>query len=240
MSEGPDLPETEALAAEYALGVLSRTERAEAERRASSDPDFAALVETWGERLQPLLDGVAPVAPPAGVWSAIARTLPANENSALQGKLRFWRFAGVGSMGVAAASLAAAVMLANQGPQIAPPAAAPQLLNASLAPQQTGAQPLFIAAYDPMRHALIITSLVPPGADPEHVHELWIIPADGKPRSLGLVEPGQSKVLPLAPVTAPMLAEGSSLAVSVEPPGGSPTKDAPSGPIAATGRLSKI
>jgi anti-sigma-K factor RskA len=38
----------------------------------------------------------------------------------------------------------------------------------------------------------------------------------------------------------PSLAAGSALAVSVEPPGGSPKVDAPSGPIAAVGKLAKI
>ena len=46
---------------------------------------------------------------------------------------------------------------------------------------------LFVAAYDPDRKAVLISSLVPTGTDPGHVHQLWLIPADGKPRSLGFV-----------------------------------------------------
>jgi anti-sigma-K factor RskA len=38
----------------------------------------------------------------------------------------------------------------------------------------------------------------------------------------------------------PILSYGAVMAVSVEPPGGSPMKDRPSGPIAAMGKLSKI
>jgi anti-sigma-K factor RskA len=37
-----------------------------------------------------------------------------------------------------------------------------------------------------------------------------------------------------------MFAPGAAIAVSVEPPGGSPTKTAPSGPIAAMGKLDNI
>jgi anti-sigma-K factor RskA len=98
---------------------------------------------------------------------------------------------------------------------------------------------MFVAAYDPDRKALIITSLAPAGADSAHVHELWLIPADGKPRSLGIIEPGTSRRMPMARPLAPMVAEGAELAVTLEPPGGS-TKDGPSGPMAAVGELSKI
>jgi anti-sigma-K factor RskA len=119
----------------------------------------------------------------------------------------------------------------------APPAT--PLLNASLAGETSG-QPMFVAAYDPMRKALIVTSLMPSGGDPTHVHQLWVIPADGKPHSLGMVEPGTSRAMPMPDDMAPMMAEGAALAVSVEPPGGSPMKDRPSGPIAAIGKLAKI
>ncbi|MEO8114749.1 MAG: anti-sigma factor [Phenylobacterium sp.] len=232
MSEAPDLSEAEALAAEHALGVLS-------ERRMAGEPGFAALVEAWRARLAPLLDAVAAVGAPAGLWPRIERALPANDNAAGRRRLRFWRGATVGSLGLAAASMAMAVMLANRPPVLVQPPAPAPLLNASLAPT-AGAQPLFIAAYDPVRKALIITSLVPPGTDPVHVHQLWLIPADGKPHSLGMVEPGTSKAMPMPEGMIPMLQAGAALAISVEPPGGSPTKDAPSGPIAAIGKLSKI
>jgi anti-sigma-K factor RskA len=200
------------------------------------EPAFASLVDLWRERLSPLAAAIPEVAPPAGLWPRIERALPANDNSRA---VRFWRAATMGSMGLAAASVVAAVMIANQPPRViqAPPST--PLLNASLA-GQAGGQPLFVAAYDPTRKALIVTSLVPPGADPAHVHQLWVIPADGKPHSLGMVEPGKSKAMPMPDDMLPMMSEGSRLAVSVEPPGGSPMKDRPSGPIAAMGKLSKI
>jgi anti-sigma-K factor RskA len=46
--------------------------------------------------------------------------------------------------------------------------------------------------------------------------------------------------MPMPEKYLPSLAEGSALAVSVEPPGGSPKVDAPSGPITAVGKLAKI
>jgi len=237
MSEGPDLSETEALAAEHALGVLSGLERAAAEARMARDPAFAALVAAWRERLSPLLGGIAEVPPPPDAWSRIERALPANDNRAL----RVWRGITAGALGLAAASLAVSVFLANRPPVVvqAPPSRAAPLLNASLTSQASG-QPMFIAAYDPVRKALIVTSLAPPGGDPRHVHELWVIPADGKPHPLGLITPGTSKAMPMPGKMAPMLQPGATLAVSIEPPGGSPKKDAPSGPIAAVGKLAQV
>lgn len=235
MSETPDLSETETLAAEHALGVLSLGERAEAEARMAREPAFAILVEAWRARLGPLLESVASVGAPTGLWRRIERALPANDNAVR--RLRFWRGAAMGSLGLAAASMAMAVMLANRPPVVLQPPA--PILNASLA-GQPGAQPLFVAAYDPQRKVLIITSLVQPGSDPAHVHQLWLIPPDGKPHALGMVEPGKSKSMPMPEGMVPMFQAGSALAVSVEPPGGSPTKDAPSGPIAAKGMLSRI
>ena len=240
MSEGPDLSDLEALAAEHALGVLSAPERAEAEGRMARDPDFARLVDAWRGRLAALLDTLPPVAAPAAVWAAIERALPGNDNAAVRRRLRFWRSATIGSLSLAAASLAVAVMLANRPPALLQGPPPPPILNASLMSQAGGAEPMFVAAYDPARQALIVTSLVKPGGDPAHVHELWIIPADGKPHPIGMIEPGKSKAMPMPKNMVPMFAPGSAIAVSVEPPGGSPTRTAPSGPIAAMGKLAKI
>jgi anti-sigma-K factor RskA len=240
MSEPPDLSEAEALAAEHALGVLGARERAEAEARIARDPAFAVLVETWRERLSSMADEAAPIAPPPALWPAIERSLPANDNAAARRRLRFWRGATLGSLGLAAASLALAIMLAGRPPVVLQPTAPPPILNAHLMSPHDATEPMFVAAYDPARRALIVTSLAKPGEDPDHVHELWVIPADGKPHPIGMIAPGQSKAMPMPEKMAPMFAPGSAIAVSVEPPGGSPMKTAPSGPYAAMGRLARI
>lgn len=239
MSEHPELSDLDALAAEHALGVLSAQARAQAEARMAQDPAFARAVEAWRLRLAPLADTAAPVAPPAGLWAAVDRALPANDNAAVRRRLRFWRGATVGSLGLAAASLAVAMVLARRPPTILQPPAPAPILNASLMSPSDGDQPMFVAAYDPARRALIVTSLMKPGADQAHVHQLWIIPADGKPHSLGMIAPGASKAMPMPKAMAPMFTPGAAIVASLEPPGGSPTHR-PSGPIAATGKLARI
>jgi len=241
MSEAPELTDSEAFAAEHALGVLTSAERRQAEARMAAEPEFAALVETWRERLIPMNDQLVAIPAPHALWLRIERSLGANDNVASVKGLRFWRGATVGSLTLAAASIAAAVLLANQPPVVVQgPPVTGQLLDASLVSQTGAPVPLFVAAYDPTRKALIVTSLVTPGNDPAHVHELWVIPADGKPRPLGILQPGKTVAMPMPDKLLPSLAAGSALAVSVEPPGGSPKVDAPTGPIAAVGKLAKI
>ena len=180
------------------------------------------------------------------VWPSIERALPANDNSVANIKavkgLRFWRGTAVGSLTLAAASVAMALFLANQPPVVIQPPAPGQLISASLVSQDpsTQPQPLFVAAYDPVRKALIVTSLVNAGNDPGKVHELWVIPTDGKPRPLGILEPGKTIAMKLPETLLPSLIDGSALAVSLEPPGGSPKVDTPTGPITAVGKLAKI
>lgn len=70
----------------------------------------------------------------------------------------------------------------------------------------------------------------------DHAPELWVIPADGKPRSMGVMDaaaPGWAKV-PASAASA--LAAGVTLAVSLEPMGGSPTGQ-PTGPVILTGKM---
>lgn len=240
MSEGPELSETEALAAEHALGVLSAAQRAEAELRMARDPAFAVEVEAWRARLAPMSEEGAAVPPPPGGWARIARLLPANEDGAVTGAVRFWRRSTLGAFALAAASLAVVAMQAGRPPTVIQAPAQGELLNASLMSQGDGVQPLFVAAYDPARRALIITSLMPAGTDVAHVHELWLIHGQDKPKPLGFVEPGKSKMIAMPDGMTGKMAEGSALAISIEAPGGSTNPDGPTGPIAAMGKLARL
>ena len=237
MSEGPELSDAEAFAAEHALGVLTAAERARAELRMAREPGFAADVEAWAARLAPMVADITEVAPSAAVWPRIERGLPANDNAGAG--LAFWRRAAMGGFGLAAASLLAAVLIVSQRPPtvVAPRPQPGQMLNARI--DTPKGDHLFVAAYDPTRQAVLISSLVPPGAGAGHVHQLWLIPADGKPRSLGFVTPGTSVTIPVSTLLASLADERAALAVSVEAPGGS-RKDGPTGPVVAVGKLSKI
>ena len=74
--------------------------------------------------------------------------------------------------------------------------------------------------------------------DPRAI-ELWLILPDQRPRSLGLIQPGQPIRLTIPPDLAGRLTPDAALAVSLEPPGGSPTGQ-PTGPVIASGKLTSL
>ena len=77
-------------------------------------------------------------------------------------------------------------------------------------------------------------------ADATRVPELWLIPADGKPRPVGLLQGRQAGHASHCPPIWSALAKSNAvLAVSLEPPGGSPTGQ-PTGPVIATGKLTSL
>lgn len=182
-----DLPHDDALAAEYALGVGTQTERQAAERRIASDRTFANLVAQWETRLAPWSDAIAPVQPSHEVWSRIDAALPQQRAVPHTRGVAFWRGWAVGATGLAFASIAALFFVLNA------PAARP--LVASI---DGGGHHHFVATIDPVRGSIAV---VPAAftADATRVAELWLIPADGKPRSLGLLRADQAVTLKLPP-----------------------------------------
>ncbi len=225
VDDGEDLT-----AAEYALGVLDRTERTAAEARALREPAFAAEVQAWDERLSPLIDLITPVTPPASTWPHVVRALDgtgaANDTagySPTRHTVAFWRN---WALGASAAAAAALVVLAIRPAQIvtAPLALAPApAVQPILVAQLSGAgQGVLTATYDPAKGAIYA---VPGGAlniPKDRSAELWLIPADGAPRSLGVVDPGKPTLVKVSDVLKPGALPAATLAITIEQPGGSP------------------
>lgn len=245
MSSAPELTGDEALAAEYVLRLLDGEALFAARGRLSGDPAFASLVAEWEERLAPLLDEVPGQAPPAELWSRISASLgEAGEEGAtihtLRRKAAVWRTYSAAMTAVAAALvLALALDPAKEGPVTRPPAlqaAAAETLVASLASE--GGPAALIITYDAASRSLVATPAVLQGAA-GHDHELWVLPASGAPRSLGIVTAGRSRKIVIPPALLKAIGANATLAVSVEPEGGSPT-GLPTGPVIATGQLNRI
>ena len=68
-------------------------------------------------------------------------------------------------------------------------------------------------------------------------YELWAVPASGAPVSLGIVNASGETERDVAEDKRALLETGVTLAVSLEPEGGSPT-GAPTGPVLFVGALS--
>ncbi len=214
MSEGADMSDRDGLAAEYVLGTLPLPERLQAERLIASDPSFAALVADWQARLAPLNDGYAEISPPPDLLPKIeARLFPAPAGPAL------WRLPVLGALAAGLAALILALYL--------PFGPAEPTLTATLSGENQ--PPTIAAAYYADDQELTFTRTAGPAAEAGKDYELWVIPAGQAPISLGIIRE-QSVRVALASLPA-----GSTLAVTLETSGGSPT-GAPQGPllIAAT------
>jgi anti-sigma-K factor RskA len=233
---GPD-GEGDLLAAEYALGLLDGAGRRRAEARLATDNAFAAEVEAWQARLAPLAAEAGEVVPPPEMWERIAAALPPAAVAALPRgapapraglwqSLAFWRTAGLGAIGVAAAAvIALAVVLTPPGP--------PPPLSATLMPKNGKAA--LMVTVDRGKDMLMVmpASLDMPAA---RVPELWLMMPGGTPRSLGVVSAEKPMAMKIPGELMDAIAPKVMLALSLEPVGGSPT-GRPTGPVVAEGML---
>lgn len=232
------------LAGEYALGLLEGPDLAEARRAWAADGEFRRLAEDWTWRLAPLLDEVDEQSAPANLWPKIDRLVGERIRiRALENQVKWSRRANVGLL-AAAAALAGFLFLQPriiQQPLPAPaaqptPAAAPSPMVAMLG-DDTGTK--IVANWDPAQRRLVLAIAGDMPADPAHSHELWVIPEGQKPISLGTMGNKPMSRMEFANALALLLQQGATIAITVEPPGGSPSGD-PTGPVIASGTLHSV
>jgi anti-sigma-K factor RskA len=206
---------------------------------------FAAEVQRWRERLAPLLDEIADTAPPQQLWARIAAALggeaiASNDNdAALERRLTFWRRWSAGATAIAAAlGLFLLIDPRSAPPPVAPPPAVPAVAEAPMvaAMAAEGSPAHLVATWQPNARSLTVAAAGDLPQDAIHSHELWFIVGKAKPKSLGVMPVNGRMHAQLAAEIAKALREGTVLAISVEPAGGSPTGQ-PTGPVIASGAL---
>jgi anti-sigma-K factor RskA len=242
--EGPEGPDREGVAAEYALGTLSAVERAQVASRLDLDPELAEAVARWEATLAPLSFVVPEVEPPAGLWPAIERRVAAiagggrpalhvvKESVATpeeepSGAWRIWAIAAT----IAAVALGGLFVRERMVDRLVPGGPLVAALSAD------GKGPAFLISVDVARRELTIRRI---GAETpsDRSHELWLVSDKvGKPVSLGLVG-GQSSTAALAQYD-PATFEGATYAITLEPRGGSKTGQ-PTGPVMWSGKLEAL
>lgn len=227
------------LAAEYALGLLTGDELATARQLHRESSSFRSDVARWHGRLAPLADEVQSIPAPASAWRAIEARIGATEGGDnvvfLRRRVGQWR-AATAAMTALAACLALLLLVRPWpvGVEGQAPVGGQPPMVAMLGSDPHGMK--VVASWDPAGHQLV---LAVPGDMPEspgHSHELWVIPSGGKPRSLGTMPAGRQMHMKLANALADLLQEGATIAISIEPKGGSPTGQ-PTGPVVAAGAL---
>ncbi len=225
------------LAAEYALGVLEREDLRLAEKRFEEEPLFRQAVEEWQNHLSPMLDEVGSVAPPPAVWDKIARRTAgahATDQTGWWSSLAFWRGFSAVTGTLAAASLAALLVLPFGGGPDQPGTNKPLIATLTAA----GQSPVLVARFDPQSGALFVRAALKDDTQ-ARVPELWLIPDDGIPKSLGLLNRDGLADLLVSGENRALFGAGGTLAISLEPAGGSPT-GAPTGPVIASGTLQPL
>jgi anti-sigma-K factor RskA len=227
------------VAAEYVLGVLSAEERRAVVNRVAHEPEFAREVAYWEERLGGMASFVAPITAPTRAWLRVEAAVSAPpygaaQPSSLWESLAFWRGVGLASAAIAGACLAALVYVGMFMP--AGPAAQRTPLLATLTSIKTK-QPNFVAALSADGSLTIVPAALL--TTDKRSMELWLIPQGGKPHSLGLIAAGQPVRINVPPDLLPHAGKSATLAVSLEPPGGSPTGQ-PTGEVIAHGDLTRL
>jgi anti-sigma-K factor RskA len=212
MTDTPLTPheEDDAFAGEYVLGVLDAADRARAEDRIRHEPLFAAAVAAWEQRLSGLNDDYADVPAPNLMPRIEARLFPAPAKPQ-----RSWFGWLTGAAAAAAVAIAAVILV--------PAPVEPEFI----ATLQADGQPvIMVATYGD--GIFSVSQTAGPAAEPGRVYEIWLIEGDAAPVSLGLMD-GPSIERPVA-----SMPPGATLAISLEPSGGS-TTGAPTGPVLVTG-----
>ncbi len=216
------------LAAHYVNGTLRGPARRRLENLLPAHPALRNAVADWQERLIPLTLSIAPQRPPAAVWQRIERQLfgQAEPAPSWWQRIAVWRYAS--AMGLSAV-LALSVLLVRPVDSEAPIVV---VLNA-VAGAPTGPTPAsFVASISANGRAMVTKPLMPASLQADKALELWALPADGPPRSLGLISEKDASVVR----RERLLKDTVALAVSLEPPGGSPT-GSPTGAVLYMGKL---
>lgn len=221
----------DALASEYALGTLRSRARRRFEALIRAYLPARRAVVWWEQRLADLALTLRPVAPPPQVWTRIEQSIRPVENVRPVGKsARPWQ------------ALAACLALVSIGLLSLLTLRAPEIRERVLEPAQVAivadtTAPLWIVRAFPDLDQLRVRALRAIALDPTRSYELWMLPDAGTPPvSLGLLPVSGETALPLGDAATRILEASSTLAVSLEPAGGSPT-GAPTGPVVYTAAL---
>jgi len=217
----PDL--CDRLAAEYVLGTLKGGARRRFDGWLHGDAALRGTVAAWQERLVPLAEFSAPQSPGAHVWRAIERRLrlePAAQwwQFWKGDPLKSWRLLAGAST---AAALALAVVLAVQQP-------APRI-DTFAALTDERAQAALLVTADRGNRVIAVRTVGGTAVPSDRTLQLWAITQAGTTRSLAVLDAQGRATIALS--DRALGSDVTALAVSLEPKGGSPNPNAPTGPV---------
>ena len=214
-----------ALAADYAIGLMPPTARKRFEHLLLDDGALRAELARWQNHLTLLTEPLVEQPVPEHVWQAVvARIEPQTLHVPL--KRPFWNWLRLGAVACSLLIVLTAGLLYNRDSvqyqaTLLSGTAQPGLRIEAHA-DYLKVQPLELAAVEAGRSL-----------------ELWAIPVEGKPVSLGLIPADGDGRIALSQSQQQLIRVPVVLAVSLEPQGGSPTGQ-PTGPVLYQGPLASL
>jgi len=233
---GGDYEGRNALVAEHVLGLLSPSEHDRVGRLIENDQALRAERDFWVSRFAALNAEYEETPVPGHLYAAIEARAFGDVVRASRPVASFWESLMVWR-GIAAGALAVAV--AAVGFNIMQPAPDVGALTTQLvaALEEEGSNVKFVALYDGSGNVRL--TALSGEAVPDRDFELWAIQGGAAPVSMGVIPVSERSAVEISPEIMAGWGEGSVLAITLEPEGGSPT-GAPTGPVVAKGAVTKI
>ena len=215
------------LAAAYALGSLRGGARRRFETLARQSPTLRATALAWQERLAAMTELQPEETPSPNVWKRIAIALR-NETQASARRpaprTGFWRGAALAGAFAAVLAFTLAGWLGTQLTQVS---ATPEIRYVAMLEDERSA-PAMLVTFDARHGTLTLKRMGDWSETPGRSLQLWALPPDGGPRSLGVLPAGKAATLPVA---EHQVRQVPALAISLEPLGGAPAGSGPTGPV---------
>lgn len=221
------------LAAEYVLGTLKGGARRRFEGWMHQDADLRNITAQWQQRLTPMAEFAGDVQPPRSLWRGIERRLnlhaaPAGWKFWLNDNLAFWR-----SLGMVSTGLAALLLVVVMSTRMVD---APAISYVATLTDEKAQTALLLTA-DSRNQALDVRVITSAQVAADKSLQLWAVPKSGHPRSLGVLADKRGRFkLPDNAIGGDVML----LAVSLEPKGGSPDPNGPTGPILYKGNWVRL
>lgn len=218
-------PQLDALCGEYLLGTMRRRPRHRFERALKEEPFVAARLAHWQRTYAPRPSDTMRVRPDPETWRRLETEL-----GLARYRQPWWRRGGLWRAWATVATAALIVVAGVEFQRWEQPRELTQVAQLG-SKEQPGS---VVASVSSDRTYLQLRAARPIQAGPAQSYELWLIPKEGgAPLSLAVLGSLDAKLV-VPEGHRKRLQDGATLAVSVEPAGGSPT-GAPTGPVIMTG-----
>jgi anti-sigma-K factor RskA len=208
------------LAAEYVLGTLRAGARRRFEGWLHHDAALRMLVAEWQQRLLPIAEFANAQQPNKQVWQDIERRLHLSpKRQPWWHAIGLWRGLGLASSAIALVLAVSIGVRQSQAP----------VIDHVATLTDDKAQPALLVTADSRHHTMEVQLVGGTPVPDDKTLELWAIPKEGAPRSLGIMAGRRVATLQLD--QRAIGADVVLLAISLEPKGGSPNPNGPTGPV---------